>query len=80
MLKINMIRKTIVFEDNLVADLELFAKKDERDFSSATRYAIRIGLLALENPELTIVEIKNIIAAKVDYEAGNVSRLDMRKF
>ena len=75
-----MIRKTIVFEESLVADLELFAKKDERDFSSATRYALRIGLLALENPELTISEIKNIMAAKVDYEAGNVAELDMRKF
>lgn len=64
----------------MISDIELYAKKDERDFSSAARYALRIGLLALENPELTIQEIKEILSAKVDLTAGHLSQLDMRDF
>ena len=75
-----MIRKTIALDESLIADLELYAKKDERDFSSASRYALRIGLLALENTELTVQEIKDIMAARVDLEAGSLTPLDMRKF
>ena len=41
----------------------MFARKEQRDFSSALRYTLRIGLLAIENPELTIQEIKDIIEA-----------------
>jgi hypothetical protein len=37
------------------------------------RYALRIGLLAIENPELTVVEIKDVLEANVDYEMGNVT-------
>jgi len=73
-----MIRKTIAFDEILVEDLELFAKKDDRDFSSAARYALRIGLLALENPDLTVKEIRYIIAAKVEYEAGKVAELKIK--
>ncbi|NOR14460.1 MAG: hypothetical protein GQ544_02020 [Candidatus Aminicenantes bacterium] len=73
-----MIRKTIAFEESLIDDLELFAKKDDRDFSSATRYALRIGLLALENPELTVKEIRYIIAARVEHEAGKVAELKIK--
>jgi hypothetical protein len=40
------------------------------------RYTLRIGLLAIENPELTVQEIKDILEAKVDYEMGNVSELN----
>ena len=53
-----------------------FAKGEEKDFSSALRYALRIGLLALENPELTVEEIKDIIEAQVDYEMGKVTKLN----
>ena len=44
--------------------------------SGALRYALRIGLLALENPELTIEEIKDIIEAQVDYEMGRIAELN----
>jgi hypothetical protein len=70
-----MIRKTIAINDDLLRDLNLFAKREHRDFSSALRYTLRIGLLAIENPELTVQEIKDILEAKVDYELGNVSEL-----
>ncbi|HVP89854.1 MAG TPA: hypothetical protein VMS75_01430 [Terriglobales bacterium] len=73
-----MIRKTVVLDDNLARDIDLFAHKDERDFSGALRYAARIGLLAVENPELTVQEIKDILEAKAEYEAGRVSELDVR--
>lgn len=73
-----MIRKTVVLDDNLANDIDLFAQKDERDFSGAFRYAARIGLLAIENPELTVQEIKDILEAKAEYEAGRVSELDVR--
>jgi superfamily II DNA or RNA helicase len=71
-----MVRKTVAMDEDLVNELHHFAKSDERDFSSALRYALRIGLLALENPELTIEEIKDIIEAQVDYEMGKVTELN----
>jgi len=73
-----MVRKTVAIDEDLIKDLDLFARKEQRDFSSALRYALRIGLLAIENPELTVQEIKDIIAAMVDYEMGDVSELNLK--
>lgn len=75
-----MVRKTIMIDEKLVNDLNLFARKEQRDFSSAMRYALRIGLLAIENPELTVQEIKDILEAMVDYEMRNVSELNLKDF
>jgi len=72
-----MIRKTVAFEKELLDELNLFAKKDQRDFSGALRYVLRIGLAAIENPELTIEEIKDIFEAAVDRQAGRVSELNL---
>lgn len=72
-----MVRKTIAVDEELLKDLDVFARKEHRDFSSAMRYALRIGLLAIENPDLTVQEIKDILEAKVDFEMGNVSELDL---
>jgi len=74
-----MIRKTVALEKELLDELNLFAKKDQRDFSGALRYALRIGLAAIENPELTIEEIKDIFEAAVDRQAGRVSELSLDK-
>jgi len=71
-----MVRKTVAMDEDLVNELDHFAKSQDRDFSSALRYALRIGLLALENPELTIEEIKDIIEARVDYQMGRVTELN----
>jgi len=73
-----MVRKTIAIDEELINDLNIFARKEHRDFSSALRYALRIGLLAIENPELTVQEIKDILEAMVDYEMGNVSEVDVK--
>lgn len=75
-----MVRKTIAIDEDLLKDLDVFARKEHRDFSSAMRYALRIGLLAIENPDLTVQEIKDVLEAKVDYEMGNVSELDLDDF
>jgi hypothetical protein len=72
-----MIRKTVALDKELLDELTLFAKKDQRDFSGALRYALKIGLAAIENPELTIEEIKDIFEASVDLEAGRVSELSL---
>lgn len=72
-----MVRKTIVMNEDIVNDLNILAKKEQRDFSGALRYALRIGLLAVENPELTVQEIKDIIEARVDTEMGNVHKLNL---
>ena len=72
-----MVRKTVAFEKELLDELNLFAKKDQRDFSSALRYALKIGLAAIENPELTIEEIKDIFEAAVDLQAGRISELNL---
>jgi len=73
-----MVRKTVAIDEDLIKDLDIFARKEQRDFSSALRYALRIGLLAIENPELTVQEIKDTIAAMVDYEMGNASELNLK--
>jgi len=75
-----MIRKTVMIDEDLAKNLDHFARKEQRDFSGAMRYALRIGLLAIENPELTIQEIKDILEAMVDYEMGNVSELNLKDF
>ncbi len=72
-----MVRKTVAIEEELLRDIDIFAQKEQRDFSSALRYALRIGLLAVENPELTVQEIKDIIDAMVDHRMGNVSELEL---
>jgi hypothetical protein len=70
-----MVRKTVLLDDSLIRDLDLLSRKEDRDFSSALRYSLRIGLLALQNPGLTSEEIKDILEAKAEMEAGSVKRL-----
>ena len=70
-----MIKKTIEIDEKTINELDNYAKKESRDFSSTLRYALKIGLLALDNPELTVAEIKDIIEAQVDYETGRISEL-----
>jgi hypothetical protein len=72
-----MPRKTILLSEDLVKRIVLFSKKEDRDFSSSLRYALRIGLLAIENPELTAEEIKDIFEAKAELDAGMVEELDI---
>lgn len=76
MQRLTMIRKTIAIDEKIVNELNHYAKREERDFSSALRYALKIGLLALDNPELTVEEIKDIIEAQVDYETGRITELN----
>lgn len=72
-----MPRKTILLSEDLVNRIVLIAKKEDRDFSSSLRYALRIGLLAIENPELTTEEIKDIFEAKAELDAGMAEELDI---
>ncbi len=72
-----MQRKTILLSEDLVKWVVLLAKKEDRDFSSSQRYALRIGLLAIENPELTAEEIKDILEAKAEIDAGMLEELDI---
>jgi hypothetical protein len=75
-----MIRKTIILEEEMVRQVNLLAKTEDRDFSSSLRHALRIGLLALQNPELTAEEIKDILEAKAELEAGLVSEFTLEDF
>ena len=72
-----MTRKTVALNEDIINDLNLLAKKEHRYFSSALRYTLRIGLLAIENPELTVREIKDILDANADYEIGNLTELSI---
>jgi hypothetical protein len=76
MKRLAMIRKTIAIDEKTIDELDHYAKKEAMDFSSALRHALKIGLLALDNPELTVAEIKDIIEAHVDYETGRISELN----
>jgi hypothetical protein len=78
MMEYEMVRKTVMMDESLAKDIDLFARKEARDFSGALRYAARIGLLAVENSDLTILEIKDILEAKAEYEEGRTSELDPR--
>jgi len=71
-----MIKKTIAIDEKTVDELDHYAKRGKMDFSTALRYALKIGLLALVNHELTVQEIKDIIEAQVDYEIGRISELN----
>lgn len=71
-----MLRKTVTLDEKTINELARYAKKEARDFSSAHRYALKIGLLALVNPELAGEEIKDVIEAQVDYETGRISELN----
>lgn len=75
-----MLRKTVNLSEDIVRNLEIYAKKESRDFSSALRHVLRIGLLALQNPELTTSEIMDILEAKAELEAGNVEEFDIEDF
>ena len=74
-----MVRKSIIMDRHLFYELDRFAKKEQRDFSNALRYTARIGLIALDNPELTIEEIKDILEAQVDYESGRTAELKIKE-
>ena len=70
-----MLRKTVNLDEGIVKELKIYAKKESRDFSSALRHALRVGLLALQNPELTTGEIIDILEAKAELEEGMVEEL-----
>ena len=72
-----MLGKTILLSEDIVKRVGIISKKEDRDFSSSLRYALRIGLLATENPELTAEEIKDILEAKAELDEGMVEELDI---
>jgi hypothetical protein len=72
-----MIRKSLLLDEELVRQIALLSQRDDRDFSSSLRHALRIGLLALQNPELTAAEIKDILEARAEVAAGLVEELDL---
>lgn len=74
-----MIRKTVVINESIIDNINSLAKRESRDFSGALRYALRIGLLSIENPDLTMNEIRDIIEAAVDNDEGRVYDFDINR-
>jgi predicted transcriptional regulator len=72
-----MVRKTIQLSEELVKQVTLIARKEDRDFSSSLRHALRIGILALENPELTAEEIRDVLEAGAELDAGMAEELNI---
>ncbi|MBI3753236.1 MAG: hypothetical protein HY266_04215 [Deltaproteobacteria bacterium] len=72
-----MARKTVLIDDDMLRQLSVLSKKEDRDFSGSLRHALRIGLLALQNPELTAEEIEDILEANAELEAGAVRELNL---
>jgi len=72
-----MIRKTIMIDDELAKEVSVLARKEHRDFSGGLRHALKIGIIALQNPELTANEIEDILEAKAEIEEGMVQKLDL---
>jgi hypothetical protein len=70
-----MIRKSLLLDEGMVREIAVLSQKEDRDFSSSLRHALRIGLLALQNPELTAAEIKDILEARAEKAAGLVEAL-----
>ena len=75
-----MVRKTVLLDEQLVEELTILSRREDRDFSSAMRYSLRIGLIALQNPDLTVTEIKDILEARAEIETGRVTELDLAEF
>ncbi len=72
-----MVRKSVLLDQELIHQLLMLSRREDRDFSGSLRYALRIGLLALQNPELTAAEIKDILEAMAELEAGRFEELDL---
>ncbi len=72
-----MIRKSLLLDEGMIRDIAVLSQKEDRDFSSSLRHALRIGLLALQNPELTAAEIKDILEARAELAAGMTEELDL---
>ncbi len=72
-----MKRKTVNLDESILKELKIYANKESRDFSSALRHVLRIGLLALKNPELTTKEIEDILEAKAELEEGMVEEFNI---
>jgi hypothetical protein len=72
-----MIRKSLLLDEELVGQIAILSRKEDRDFSSSLRHALHIGLLALQNPELTAAEIQDILEARAEKAAGLVKELDL---
>lgn len=72
-----MVRKTVLIDSDMIQQISILSKKEDRDFSSSLRRALRIGLLALQNPELTAEEIEDILEAKAELEAGQAKEISI---
>ena len=72
-----MVRKTVNISEDLIKELKVYARRESRDFSSALRHILRIGLLALQNPELTAMEIMDILEAKAELEEGLIEEFTL---
>ena len=72
-----MVGKTVALEKELSDELTCSPRKTSVISRAPCRYALKIGLAAIENPELTIGEIKDIFEAAVDRQAGRVSELSL---
>ena len=75
-----MIRKSLLLDEGMVREIAVLSQKEDRDFSSSLRHALRIGLLALQNPELTAAEIKDILEARAEKAAGLVEAVALEDF
>ncbi len=72
-----MVRKSLLLDEDMVRQIAIISQMEDRDFSSSLRHALRIGLLALQNPELTAAEIKDILEARAELVAGLVVVVDL---
>jgi len=72
-----MVRKTILLDDDLATQISLLSCKEDQSFSSSLRHILHIGLLALQNPELTAGEIKDILEARAELETGRIEELNI---
>lgn len=72
-----MVRKTVLIDSDMIQQISVLSKKEDRDFSSSLRRALRIGLLALQNPELTAEEIEDILEAKAELDAGQAKEISI---
>ncbi len=72
-----MVRKTVLIGSDMIQQISVLSKKEDRDFSSGLRRALKIGLLALQNPELTAEEIEDILEVKAELDAGQAKEISI---
>ncbi|MFN3828406.1 MAG: TA system antitoxin ParD family protein [Micavibrio sp.] len=65
--------RTVRLPDSLVQDAKTMATSSMRSVPKQIEYYYTLGKIAEDNPDLPMTFIKDVLAAKAEIDAGNIS-------